>query len=77
MEGANSSTQQGQGIVIRGTLNAALANTNGIVVVTDSIQTSGSHQLTDPGKKLFKVDQDTVCTIAGFGSEKLSCSPLS
>lgn len=72
---ANASTQEDQSIVIRGTLNAVLANANGMVVVTDSMQTWNSTQLPDPGKKLFQIDRRTICTIAGFGSEQFTSAP--
>jgi hypothetical protein len=52
--------------VSRGTINIVLANQNGIVVLTDSMVTSGGHQLTTPAQKLFKLDDRTVCAIAGF-----------
>ena len=54
------------GEVNHGTINVVLANQNGIVVLTDSMITAGDHQLPDPAKKLFKLDDHTVCTIAGF-----------
>ncbi len=56
----------------RGTVNIALANSNGIVLLTDSVQ---SHQdgdgwhFTQPVQKLFRLDDETVCSIAGFASE--------
>jgi hypothetical protein len=52
--------------VARGAINIVLANKNGIVVLTDSMITAGSRQLPEPGQKLFKLDDRTVCTIAGF-----------
>lgn len=61
--------------LLTGTVNIVLANPNGIVVVTDSNQT---YKLGDelftytlPGQKLFRIDERTVCTIAGFGSKPL------
>ena len=54
--------------VVHGTIDVALGNRNGIVVLTDSILTSGTHQLSNPGEKLFKLDDHTVCAIAGFVS---------
>lgn len=54
--------------VIHGTIDVALGNKNGIVVLTDSMLTSGDHQLPNPGEKLFKLDSHTVCAIAGFVS---------
>jgi len=57
--------QQHQDIV-HGTINVAIGNQNGMVVLTDSMVTRGGHQLDDPGEKLFKLDDRTVCAIAGF-----------
>jgi hypothetical protein len=54
--------------VVHGTINVALGNKNGIVVLTDSMLTSGGHQSDIPGQKLFKLDDQTVCAIAGFVS---------
>jgi hypothetical protein len=55
-----------ESFVAHGTLNVVLANENGIVVLTDSMVTIGSQQLHEPGQKLFKLDDRTVCAIAGF-----------
>jgi hypothetical protein len=60
--------------VLTGTVNIVLANSNGIVVLTDSNQTviSDTGELFTsplPGQKLFRLDDRTVCTIAGFGSQ--------
>jgi hypothetical protein len=54
--------------VNHGTVNIVLANQNGIVVLTDSMVTDGDgHQLPGhPAQKLFKLDDKTVCAIAGF-----------
>lgn len=56
----------------RGTVNIALANRQGIVLLTDSVQSStrvdGPHYET-PFQKLFVLDDQTVCSIAGFASE--------
>jgi hypothetical protein len=52
--------------VTHGTINVILANKNGIVALTDSMITEGSHQVPEAGQKLFKLDDRTVCTIAGF-----------
>jgi 20S proteasome alpha/beta subunit len=64
---------QDQGKVIRGTINEAFANENGIVVLTDSMETyldaSGAEHHIPTAKKLFRIDDETVCAIAGFGSE--------
>jgi hypothetical protein len=54
--------------IVHGTINVALGNENGIVVLTDSMLTSDGHQLDTPGQKLFKLDEQTVCAIAGFVS---------
>jgi 20S proteasome alpha/beta subunit len=52
--------------VSRGTINVALANQHGIVVLTDSMVTRGGHQLAAPAQKLFRLNDRTVCAIAGF-----------
>src|ERR1700735_4007457 len=52
--------------VSRGTINVVLANQNGIIALTDSMVTAGRKQLREPAQKLFKLDDRTVCTIAGF-----------
>jgi 20S proteasome alpha/beta subunit len=53
--------------VSHGTINIVLANTNGMVVLTDSMVTRGGKQHPDePAQKLFQLDDKTVCTIAGF-----------
>jgi len=56
----------------QGTVNIALANANGIVLLTDSVQShreaDGWHQM-QPVQKLFRLDDKTVCSIAGFASE--------
>jgi len=57
----------------RGTVNIALGDANGLVLLTDSAE---SHQEADgwhhtwPAQKLFRLDDKTVCSIAGFGNEK-------
>jgi hypothetical protein len=66
--------------VIRGTINIVLANANGIVVLTDSMQTAVTptaqqRQLPNPGQKLFQLDDRTVCAIAGFGSAPVPTVP--
>jgi hypothetical protein len=55
----------------RGTINVILGNENGLVVLTDSLLSTrgpdgGIQQLERPGKKLFKLDSTTVCTLAGL-----------
>jgi len=65
--------------VIRGTINVILANGNGIVALTDSQQTevtpAGLRPHPQPGQKLFRLDDRTVCTIAGFASAPLPTLP--
>lgn len=65
--------------VLRGTLNVVLANKNGFVVITDSMVTSisrqGTEQLPNPAQKLFRIDERTVATIAGFGSGTIPTAP--
>lgn len=57
----------------RGTVNIALANATGIVLLTDSVQSSqgadGWH-FVQPVQKLFRIDDKTVCSIAGFAAER-------
>jgi hypothetical protein len=50
-----------------GTLIMAFANANGIVVITDSMQTRAGIQLTEPGQKLMKYNDQLVCAVAGLG----------
>ena len=55
-----------------GTVNIALANANGLVLLTDSVQTvqkSDGPHYQQPVQKLFRLDDKTVCSIAGFASE--------
>ncbi|MFZ0815704.1 MAG: hypothetical protein WAM78_09305 [Candidatus Sulfotelmatobacter sp.] len=66
--------------VLTGTVNIVLANANGIVVLTDSNQTWKSptgepFTSSSPGQKLFRLDDRTVCTIAGFGATYLPGFP--
>lgn len=65
---------QDQGKIIRGTINEAFANGNGFVILTDSMETyadaSGEEHYIPTGKKLFRIDDKTVCAIAGFASER-------
>lgn len=79
MRETSAATEQFGNFVIRGTLNVALANANGFVVVKDSRLTAVNgtemHPLPDPGKKLFQLDGRTVCTFAGFASEKFETAP--
>jgi hypothetical protein len=64
------SAQEGE--VVRGTVIMAIGNSNGIVVLTDSKQTvlgpSGFRPLGEPAQKLFKLDESTICAIAGIGA---------
>jgi hypothetical protein len=48
-----------------GTVNILLANRNGLVLVTDSMLTSTDGQHQPNGTKLFKVDEKTICAMAG------------
>ena len=60
-----------KGTVVHGTINVLLGNGNGLVVLTDSMLTRRNpdgtvQQLGTPGKKLFRLNERVVCTIAGF-----------
>jgi hypothetical protein len=63
----------GQTKTSEGTVNIALANVNGIVLLTDSALSSKDaqgvwhHEKT--GQKLFRLDDKTVCSFAGFAAE--------
>ena len=62
------------GQIVHGTINIVLANGNGIVALTDSMKTETGpdgrlHQSLLPNRKLFVIDDSTVCTIAGFASQ--------
>ena len=48
-----------------GTINVVLANQNGAIVETDS-RLSFNGRPVGKGQKLFKLDDNTVCAIAGF-----------
>jgi hypothetical protein len=65
---ANGETDTSQG-----TVNIALANANGIILLTDSVgshrEANAWHPLPQPAQKLFRLDDKTVCSIAGFASE--------
>jgi len=53
-----------------GTINVLLANKNGAVLITDSkISDSNYKQISDHARKLFKLDDKTVCSIANFYSD--------
>lgn len=70
---------QGEAKTSQGTVNIALANAHGIVLLTDSVQShheaDGWHPSPDPAQKLFQLDDKTVCSIAGFASETFSTQP--
>jgi len=53
---------------LHGTVNVFLANRNGLVVATDS-RLSHKGERRGLGKKLFKIDDHSVCAIAGFYSD--------
>jgi hypothetical protein len=52
-----------------GTVNVILANQNGLVAVTDSRLTLEDKTTIDIGTKLFKIDDSTICTVAGYYSQ--------
>lgn len=55
-----------------GTINIILSNQNGLVAVTDSTLTyNGTKLHTDDAIKLFKLDDKTICTMAGQYSNGL------
>jgi len=51
-----------------GTVNIFLGNSNGLVAVTDSRISSNGRPI-GYGQKLFKLDDHTICSIAGFFSD--------
>ena len=54
-----------------GTINILLANSHGIVLVTDSRASDQfGRKVNDTSQKLFQIDPVTVCSIAGFGSDR-------
>jgi len=63
-----------QDVAIRGTL-IELGNSNGVVVMTDSMQTVGDRQLPEPGQKLMKYNDELVCAIAGLGGLDVPAMP--
>jgi 20S proteasome alpha/beta subunit len=65
-QNACGSDEEADHSIVHGTINVAFGNRNGMVVLTDSMLTSGNRQLSEPGQKLFKLDEQTVCAIAGF-----------
>jgi len=52
-----------------GTINILLANKNGIVLVTDSRATASDNRHFDNAAKLFQIDDNTICSIADFGTD--------
>ena len=58
--------REGNGVA-HGTVNIFLGNENGLVAITDSRLSSGNRPV-GYGQKLFKLDDHTVCAIAGFFS---------
>jgi hypothetical protein len=67
---------QTQDQIIGGTINVVLANSNGMVVLTDSKQTvmrsAGQPRSTQEAQKLIRLDDHSVCAIAGFGGAQFS-----
>ena len=62
--------------VVHGTINIALGNENGLVVLTDSMITdNGRPHPEQPSQKLFKLDDRTVCAIAGFAAANAISAP--
>jgi hypothetical protein len=53
----------------------ALANRHGAVLMTDSMQSRGREQLSDPGQKLLKFDSKTAFAIAGLGKATVPSVP--
>jgi hypothetical protein len=49
-----------------GTINVLIANQHGLVAVTDSRLSHDLKPVDEEGKKLFILDDHTICTIAGF-----------
>ena len=49
-----------------GTVNIIIANVNGLVAVTDSMLSSTNGVHTPIGLKLYKIDDQTICTMAGL-----------
>jgi hypothetical protein len=76
---SQADTKTNAGAIRRGTVNIVLANSNGIVALTDSNETvtyaNGESRTAGMGKKLFQIDARTICTIAGFGSTELANFP--
>jgi hypothetical protein len=53
-----------------GTINILLANSNGMVLVTDSRASNHGRVVNDASHKMFQIDSVTVCSIAGFGTDQ-------
>jgi hypothetical protein len=66
MAASAKTTKHDEGV--QGTVNIFLANGNGLVAITDSRLSDESGSAAGFGQKLFKVDDQTVCSIAGFFS---------
>ena len=62
----NASAQEIMHISSHGTVNILLANRNGIVVATDSRENYPNGSSSDTLQKLFRIDNKTVCSFAGF-----------
>jgi hypothetical protein len=76
--GATAESPENEHPVFRGTVNIVLGNANGIVALADSNQTmerDGRYAGTQQGQKLFRLDDRTVCTIAGFASTSIPSFP--
>jgi hypothetical protein len=76
--GVSTLNAQTEGQIIRGTVNVVLANSNGMVILTDSTGTitdsAGRHIGTQESQKLIRLDEYSVCAIAGFGSATIPAS---
>ena len=59
-------TGSGDGDALHGTINVVFANAHGVVALTDSRLSSGGKRTDFEGRKLFRIDEHTVCTIAGW-----------
>jgi hypothetical protein len=52
---------------LHGTVNILLGNRNGLIAITDSRLTSNKGDAAPfPAQKLFRLDDRTICTVAGF-----------
>lgn len=59
----------GGSVTLHGTVNIVLGNGNGAVVATDSRLSGLDGRPVGSGQKLFRLDDHTVCSIAGFFSD--------